>query len=144
MEFEGEDEVNTIWVNETDLIPYNESAKDGCASFSALEKQGGSTKGLDQTGAFACTCGHHGYPIAIVDMRSKGERYTYILSLLKKVTETELYGNDIRIMYDVGCKLRTALKTSKMCLSQSAFFISLGIILLAKFTSILVWLKALA
>ncbi|KAI9496367.1 hypothetical protein BDB00DRAFT_869313 [Zychaea mexicana] len=77
VEFEGEDEVNTIWVNETDLIPYNESAKDGCASFSALEKQGGSTKGLDQTGAFACTCGHHGYPIAIVDMPSKGERLVY-------------------------------------------------------------------
>ncbi|KAI9484713.1 hypothetical protein BDB00DRAFT_774439 [Zychaea mexicana] len=36
--------------------------------------------------------------------------YTYVLSALKKVTDTEMYGNNIRIMYDVGCKLRTALK----------------------------------
>ncbi|KAI9479576.1 hypothetical protein BDB00DRAFT_724734, partial [Zychaea mexicana] len=34
----------------------------------------------------------------------------YVLSVLKKVTYNELYGNNIRIMYDVGCKLRTALK----------------------------------
>ncbi|KAI9490413.1 hypothetical protein BDB00DRAFT_875313 [Zychaea mexicana] len=69
-----DEEVNMLWVNDETLIPYKESAKDGCPSFGALEKQGGSIKGLDQTGAFACTCGRHGYPIAKVDMRSKGER----------------------------------------------------------------------
>ncbi|KAI9490269.1 hypothetical protein BDB00DRAFT_838429 [Zychaea mexicana] len=39
-------------------------------------------------------------------MNTPGEQYTYMLSCLQKVIDLPLYGSNIRIMYDVGCKLR--------------------------------------
>ena len=37
-------------------------------------------------------------------------RFEYVLSTLAKALQDPLYGPDIRIMYDVGCKIRTALQ----------------------------------
>ncbi|KAI9497462.1 hypothetical protein BDB00DRAFT_784793 [Zychaea mexicana] len=46
--------------------------------------------------------------------------YTYVLSVLKKVTDTKTYGSNIRIMYDVDCKLRSTLK--RLLFSNFMFF----------------------
>ncbi|KAI9466407.1 hypothetical protein BDB00DRAFT_865905 [Zychaea mexicana] len=108
--FEGQEEVDRPWVKPEQLIKYESSATDGCETWQALNsKKRGKASHLDQTGAFACTCGH-GHPVAIIDMNTPGEQYTYMLSCLQKVIDLPLYGSNIRIMYDVGCKLRPALQ----------------------------------
>ncbi|KAI9496512.1 hypothetical protein BDB00DRAFT_785592 [Zychaea mexicana] len=103
--FTDEEEVDWYWVKDNQVVQNRNAATDGCSTWQALEKGRGRTDHLDQNGAFACTCGH-GLPLAITDITTPGEQFTYVLSCLKKVTEMPLYGSNIRIMYDVGCKIR--------------------------------------
>ena len=53
-------------------------ASDGCETFRALQKQGGQSKKIDQTGVFGCACSRHGYPISLVDMYTPGEQLSFI------------------------------------------------------------------
>ncbi|KAI9496823.1 hypothetical protein BDB00DRAFT_74529 [Zychaea mexicana] len=62
-----------------------------------------------------------------MDMNTPGEQYTYMLSCLYKVIDTPLYGSNIRIMYDVGCKLRTALQKTPRLHSIKDVDIAVGI-----------------
>ncbi|KAG2216330.1 hypothetical protein INT45_014320, partial [Circinella minor] len=78
----------------------------------ALNKKGGSKRYLDQTGVFACTCGH-GYPLVAMDMTTPGKTFGYILSCLEQVVQMPHYGTNIRICYNVGCKLRTSLEKTE-------------------------------
>ncbi|KAG2212553.1 hypothetical protein INT45_014315 [Circinella minor] len=98
--YQGQEEVDRHWADE------------GCSNFQELNKKGGSKRYLDQTGVFACTCGH-GYPLVAMDMTTPGETFGYILSCLKQVVQMPHYGTNIRICYDVGCKLRTSLEKTE-------------------------------
>ncbi|KAI9494028.1 hypothetical protein BDB00DRAFT_871788 [Zychaea mexicana] len=109
--FTDQEEVDWYWVKDNQVVQYRNAATDGCSTWQALEKGRGRTDHLDQNGAFACTCGH-GLPLAITDITTPGEH------CLKKVTEMSLYGSNIRIMYDVGCKIRKALQESLDCIKD--------------------------
>ncbi|KAG2216324.1 hypothetical protein INT45_009659 [Circinella minor] len=89
-----------------------EEADEGCSNFQALNKKGGFKRYLDQTGVFACTCGH-GYSLVAMDMTTPGETFGYILSCLEQVVQMPHYGTNIWICYDVGCKLRTSLEKTE-------------------------------
>ncbi|KAI9472882.1 hypothetical protein BDB00DRAFT_897908, partial [Zychaea mexicana] len=122
----GQEEVDWYWVKNRQVVPYGGSATDGCSTWQALEKGRGRMDHLDQNGAFACTCGH-GLPLAMIDITTAGEQFTYVLSCLKKVSEMPLYGSDIRIMYDVGCKIRKALQETECLDSIKDVPIAVGI-----------------
>ncbi|KAI9484289.1 hypothetical protein BDB00DRAFT_158198 [Zychaea mexicana] len=125
--FEGQEEVDRPWVKPEQVIQYESSTTDGCETWQAPNlKKRVKTSHLDQTGAFACTCGH-GHPVAIIDMNTPGEQYTYMLSCLQKVIDLPLYGSNIRIMYDVGCKLRPALQRTDRLHSIKDVDIAVGI-----------------
>ncbi|KAG2210807.1 hypothetical protein INT45_009773 [Circinella minor] len=130
--FDGQDEVDRYWVKPDNIISYNERAEEGCTNFQALNKKGGNKTHLDQTGVFACTCGH-GYPLVATDMTTPGESYGYILSCLKQVLEMPDYGSNIRICYDVGCKLRTSLERTECLASIKNVPIAVGTNLKSKF-----------
>ncbi|KAI8137273.1 hypothetical protein BJV82DRAFT_477304, partial [Fennellomyces sp. T-0311] len=98
----------------------------GCTSFTALEKKGGSLNGLDKTGVFGITC-DHGFPLAFVNMTTPGEQYKYVLSALNKVIANPLYEGNIRIMYDVGCKIQKAITTTPCLHALKDAPISVGI-----------------
>ena len=57
-------------------------ASDGCETFNALQKQGGQSKKIDQTGIFGCACSRHGYPVSLVDMYTPGEQLSFKIVLL--------------------------------------------------------------
>ncbi|KAI8136610.1 hypothetical protein BJV82DRAFT_675969 [Fennellomyces sp. T-0311] len=104
--FEGADVVDSLWTDTT--VPHSaNSSKSGCGSWNALEKQGGRLTGVDETGVFGITC-DHGFPFAFLDMKTRGEKFEYVLSTLAKVVQHPLYDERIRIMYDVGCKIGPA------------------------------------
>ncbi|KAG2216427.1 hypothetical protein INT45_005902, partial [Circinella minor] len=81
--FDGQDEVDRYWVKPDNIISYNERAEEGCTNFQALNKKGGNKTHLDQTGVFACTCGH-GYRLVATDMTTPGES-TECLASIKNV-----------------------------------------------------------
>ncbi|KAI9469145.1 hypothetical protein BDB00DRAFT_880255 [Zychaea mexicana] len=81
--FTDQEEVDWYWVKDNQVVQYRNAATDGCSAWQALEKGRGRTDHLDQNGAFACTCGH-GLPLAITDITTPGEQFTYVLSCLKK------------------------------------------------------------
>ena len=53
--------------------------------------------------------------------------YRYILSCLKQVLGMPDYGSNIRICYDVGCKLRTSLERTECLASIKNVPIAVGI-----------------
>ncbi|KAI7854295.1 hypothetical protein BDC45DRAFT_134240 [Circinella umbellata] len=124
--FDGQDEVDRYWVKPDNIISYNERAEEGCTNFQGLNKKDGNKAHLDQTGVFACTCGHD-YPLVATDMTTPGEAYVYILSCLKQVLEMSGYGSNIRICYDVGCKLRTSPERTECLASIKNVPIAVGI-----------------
>ncbi|KAI8136431.1 hypothetical protein BJV82DRAFT_479170, partial [Fennellomyces sp. T-0311] len=67
--------------------------------------------GVDETGVFGITC-DHGFPLAFLDMKTRGEKFEYVLSTLAKVVQHPLYDERIRIMYDVGCKIGPAVQNT--------------------------------
>ncbi|KAG2214922.1 hypothetical protein INT45_008122 [Circinella minor] len=69
--FDGQDKVDRYWVKPDNIILYNERAEEVCTNFQALNKKGRNKAHLDQTGVFACTCGH-GYPLVATDMATPG------------------------------------------------------------------------
>ncbi|KAG2221820.1 hypothetical protein INT45_013316 [Circinella minor] len=75
-------------INPDKAIHYPGSASDGCETFSALQKQGGQSKKIDQTGIFGCACSRHGF--------------SYVLTGLLKVINNQSYGSNIMLQYDVG------------------------------------------
>ncbi|KAG2210432.1 hypothetical protein INT45_012182 [Circinella minor] len=79
-----------------EAIHYPGSASDGCETFNALQKQGGQSKKIDQTGIFGCACSRHGYPVSLVDI------FSYVLTGLLKVINNQSYGSNIMLQYDVG------------------------------------------
>ncbi|KAG2225343.1 hypothetical protein INT45_005587 [Circinella minor] len=110
--YPGQDEVNRYWVTPENVVLYNETANEGCSNFQALNKKGGNKRHLEQTGVFACTC-EHGYPLVAMDMTTPGETFGYILSCLKQVVQMLHYGPNIKVCYDVGCKLTTSLEKTE-------------------------------
>ncbi|KAG2221116.1 hypothetical protein INT45_008637 [Circinella minor] len=70
--YQGQEEMDRHWVKPENVISYNETANEGCSNFQALNKKSRSKSYLDQTGVFACTCGH-GYPLVAMDMATPGE-----------------------------------------------------------------------
>ncbi|KAG2214826.1 hypothetical protein INT45_009800 [Circinella minor] len=94
----GDDAENSrYWnINPNEAIHYPGSASDGCETFSALQKQGGQSKKIDQTGIFGCACSRHGYTVSLVDI------FSYVLTGLLKVINNQSYGSNIMLQYDVG------------------------------------------
>ncbi|KAI7847466.1 hypothetical protein BDC45DRAFT_575794 [Circinella umbellata] len=112
--YPGDDAENSrYWsISPDETIHYPGSASDGCETFSALQKQGGQSKKIDQTGIFGCACSRHGYPVSLVDMYTPGEQFSYVLTGLLKVINNQSYGSNIMLQYDVGCKIKTALENT--------------------------------
>ncbi|KAI8144745.1 hypothetical protein BJV82DRAFT_667301 [Fennellomyces sp. T-0311] len=123
-----ESEVDNYWVDT--IVEYGSTGKEnevkGCTSFTALEKKGGSLNGLDETGVFGITC-DHGFPLAFVDMTTPGEQYKYVLSALNEVILNPLYGGNICIMHDVGCKIQKAITATPYLQTLKDPPISVGI-----------------
>ncbi|KAK0437474.1 hypothetical protein EV421DRAFT_1907214 [Armillaria borealis] len=66
---------------------------------------------FDETGIFVCLC-RHGFVLLITDMVCSGELAKYPLAIVDQLLD--LYGDDLGIGYDVGCKFGTTVLQSPL------------------------------
>ncbi|SJL09440.1 uncharacterized protein ARMOST_12818 [Armillaria ostoyae] len=66
---------------------------------------------FDETGIFVCLC-RHGFVLLVTDMVRSGELAKYPLAIVDQLLD--LYGDDLGIGYDVGCKFGTTVSRSPL------------------------------
>ncbi|KAK0229193.1 hypothetical protein EDD85DRAFT_957591 [Armillaria nabsnona] len=66
---------------------------------------------FDETGIFVCLC-RHGFVLLVADMVRSGELAKYPLAIVDELLN--LYGDDIGIGYDVGCKFGITVSRSPL------------------------------
>lgn len=66
---------------------------------------------FDESGVFIAVC-RHGFCLLIADMVQSGEQSKYALAVTSKLLDT--FGSDLGGGYDIGCRFKTTLATSKL------------------------------
>ena len=66
---------------------------------------------FEETGLFLALC-QHGFVLMMVDMVQSGELSKYPLAIVQKMIE--IFGPDLGLGYDIGCRFRTTLDNSPL------------------------------